>query len=49
MKHLSRLGFATAAPAHSFYVTGTPGPLLEGESDRARQWGEALAAHAAPR
>jgi hypothetical protein len=49
MKHLSRLGFATAAPAHSFYVTGTPGPLLEGESDRARQWGQALAAHVTPR
>jgi hypothetical protein len=44
MKHLKRLGFATAAPAHTFYVTGTPGPLLEGERDRARLWGETLAA-----
>jgi hypothetical protein len=43
MKRLKGLGFATAAPAHSFYVTGTPGPLLEGERDRARLWGEALA------
>lgn len=45
MKRLNRLGFTTAAPACSFYVTGTPGPLLEGERDRARQWGEALASH----
>ena len=44
VKRLSRLGFRVAAPAQSFYVTGTPGPLLEGERDRARQWGETLAA-----
>jgi hypothetical protein len=31
-----------ATPARSFYVAGTPGPLLPGELDRARRWGEQL-------
>jgi flavodoxin len=38
-----RHGFRAAAPPHSFYVEDTPGPLLEGEIDRARTWGRELA------
>jgi hypothetical protein len=40
--HLRRLGYRLIAPPESFYVTGTPGPLRDGELDRARQWGERL-------
>ena len=41
-KRLRRIGFAIAAPAETFYVAGTPGPLLPGEDERARRWAEAL-------
>ncbi len=41
-KRLRRLGFRILAPATSFYVTGTLGPLLGGEPQRARRWGELL-------
>jgi len=43
-RRLRRLGFPEAARAESFWVGGTPGPLLEGEVERARRWGEGLAA-----
>jgi hypothetical protein len=43
-KRLRRLGFRRMAPPTSFYVEGTTGPLLDGEAERARRWGEALAA-----
>ncbi|TMR93640.1 hypothetical protein [Nonomuraea basaltis] len=43
-KRLRRLGIRAVAPAESFYVTETQGPLVEGELERARQWGERLAA-----
>jgi flavodoxin len=43
-KTVHRLGYRTAAKPHSFYVSDTPGPLLPGEADRARAWGEALGA-----
>jgi hypothetical protein len=43
-KRLRRLGIGAVAPAQSFYVTGGQGPLVEGELERARQWGERLAA-----
>jgi hypothetical protein len=43
-KRLRRLGFRIAAPAESFYVEGTLGPLLDGERDRATRWGERLGA-----
>ena len=43
-KRLRRSGFRTVAPAENFYVAGTPGPLLDGECERARRWGESLAA-----
>jgi hypothetical protein len=42
-KRLRRLGFRIVAPAASFYVDGTSGPLLEGEQQRARRWGESIA------
>jgi hypothetical protein len=42
-KRLRRLGLRIAAPAESFYVDGTTGPLVDGEAERARSWGEALA------
>ena len=41
-KRLRRLGVRVIAPAASFYVDGTKGPLLEGEQERARRWGEQL-------
>jgi hypothetical protein len=41
-KRLRRLGFRIAAPAHSFYVAGTPGPLVKGELERAHRWGREL-------
>jgi len=41
-KRLGRLGFRVAQPAKSFLVTGTKGPLLDGELSRARSWGEQL-------
>lgn len=43
-KRLSRLGFRIVAPAESFWVKGAPGPLLAGELERARRWGERLGA-----
>jgi hypothetical protein len=36
-------GYRLAAPARSFYVADTPGPLLEGELVRAEGWGRELA------
>ena len=41
-KRLRRLGFRIVAPAASFYVEGTSGPLQEGEPERARRWGQTL-------
>ncbi len=46
-KRLRRLGFRLVAPAESFYVTGTTGPLVPGEVERARQWAEQVAAQSA--
>ncbi|GAA3560420.1 flavodoxin family protein [Nonomuraea rosea] len=43
-RRLRRLGIRAVAPAASFYVTGTKGPLVDGELDRAKRWGERLAA-----
>jgi hypothetical protein len=43
-KRLRRLGFHIAAPAHSFYVAGSSGPLVEGELERAHRWGRELGA-----
>ncbi|SFE49893.1 flavodoxin family protein [Blastococcus tunisiensis] len=41
-KLLRGLGATLAAPAEHFFVTDAKGPLVEGEEDRARQWGTAL-------
>jgi Flavodoxin len=41
-KRLRRLGFRMVAPAASFHVEGTLGPLQEGEQQRARRWGESV-------
>lgn len=43
-KRLKRLGFRVGPTPETFWVTGTPGPLAEGELVRARQWGEKVAA-----
>jgi hypothetical protein len=43
-RRLRRLGFAVTTPPESFYVTGTAGPLVPDEIDRARRWGEDLGA-----
>ncbi len=42
-RRLGRLGFDTSPPAISFWVTGTAGPLADGELERAREWGANLA------
>lgn len=42
-RRLRRSGARVIAPPRSFYVTGTQGPLDDGERDRARAWGAALA------
>jgi hypothetical protein len=42
-KRLRRLGFRSVARSTSFYVQGTTGPLIAGEAERARRWGEELA------
>jgi hypothetical protein len=41
-KRLCRLGFRIVVPSASFFVTGTKGPLSDGELERARRWGEKL-------
>lgn len=43
-RQLRRLGCRIVQPAESFRVTGTPGPLVEDELDRARRWAADLAA-----
>jgi hypothetical protein len=48
-KHLRQLRYPVAVRAESFYVSGTPGPLVEGELERARSWGEALGSMATER
>ncbi|MGX5654829.1 flavodoxin family protein [Geodermatophilus nigrescens] len=42
---LRRTGAHLVAPAEHFSVAGTKGPLVEGEQDRAREWGRLLAGH----
>lgn len=39
---LRHLGYRIIAPSESFLVDGTKGPLLPGELERARAWGERL-------
>lgn len=47
-RRLRRFGLRLVTPAASFYVDGTMGPLLDGELERARRWGEMLADRAKP-
>jgi hypothetical protein len=42
-RRLRAAGVRQVVPAESFYVTGTRGPLVAGEVERARRWGERLA------
>lgn len=42
-KRLKHLGFTLVAPAESFWVADTSGPLLDGELERATAWGRAVA------
>jgi hypothetical protein len=42
-KLLHQLGATLAAPAEHFHVLDVKGPLADGEEDRARQWGQAIA------
>jgi hypothetical protein len=42
-RRLRRAGVSPILAAESFFVSATDGPLLEGELERARQWGESLA------
>lgn len=41
-RYVRKLGYTAVAPAESFYVDDVSGPLLEGELDRARAWGDRL-------
>ena len=47
VRRLRRRGFRVDARAESFFVSGTKGPLITGEIDRARAWGAHLAAERA--
>jgi len=38
-----RHGFTHVERGESFYVQGTPGPLVDGETERARDWGRQVA------
>lgn len=40
---IARSGYALLTRPESFYVLGTPGPLLDGEIQRAEAWGAQLA------
>ena len=41
-RRLRSLGLLMVAPAQSFWLAGTRGPLQEGETARARQWASGL-------
>lgn len=42
-RQLRHRGLRPVVPPQDFYVTGTEGPLAEGELARAREWGQRLA------
>lgn len=44
-----RSGYAEATKPVSFYVVDTPGPLVDGELERAEAWGDELGAEAEAR
>jgi flavodoxin len=43
VRRLRERGYSLAADPQSFFVAGTPGPLEEGEPERAEEWGKTLA------
>lgn len=45
-KSLRKLGYKPVVPPASFFVADVAGPLLEGELDRARDWGRQVASAA---
>ncbi|HWL37777.1 MAG TPA: hypothetical protein VNQ77_16435 [Frankiaceae bacterium] len=45
-RRLRGKGYVVVRPAETFWVGGTPGPLLPGEVERARAWGASVAAAA---
>jgi hypothetical protein len=49
LRRLHRRGGTAIAPAASFAVSALPGPLADGELERARDWGASLAAAVAGR
>jgi len=42
-RQMRRQGMHPIVVPHSFHVCGTTGPVVEGESDQARRWGEQVA------
>lgn len=48
-KRLRRRGYDLVADPESFLVEDSEGPLVEGELDRARDWGQSLAERLSPR
>jgi len=42
-ERLERAGYRVLGKPQGFIVKGKPGPLRDGELERAREWGEALA------
>jgi hypothetical protein len=48
LARLRRLGFLLLDEPTSFWVAGTPGPLLDGEVQRAYRWGEQVGARMSP-
>ena len=42
-RQMRRQGMHPIVVPHSFHVRGTTGPVVEGESDQARRWGEQVA------
>ena len=42
-RQMRRQGMHPIVLPHSFHVRGTTGPVVEGESDQARRWGEQVA------
>lgn len=48
-KRLRRRGFFVITPAETFHVTATAGPLLDGEAQRAEEWGKSVGALLQPR
>lgn len=48
-KALRKVGYRTLVASESFYVDDVAGPLLDGEEERARAWGERLGVNAVSR